>query len=200
MFAALGGVALLVVLAVVAVATLADDVGEPVAQPATPSSTLPTVIATVPDATTTVQPTAPVDEIGTAHVEAGECVELLVATEEQAEVTPVDCAAPQASHIVVAQVADKVDCPGDADVTYYETSLDVETLALCMDVNWQIGTCYDITEGPAGTDRVSCSAQPGREIAQVESVQQDTTVSDGCSEGGFAYDERQFVVCTVTVE
>jgi len=191
---------LLVVLAVVAVATLADDVDQPVAQPGPPPSTPPTVNATVPDATTTSEPTAPFEEIGTADLEAGECVELLMATEEQAEVVPVDCAAPQASHIVVAQVAGKVDCPGDVDVTYYETSLEVETLALCMDVNWQIGTCFDITDGPAATEQVACSVQPGREIAQVESVQQDTTTSDGCSEGGFAYAERQFVVCTVAVE
>jgi hypothetical protein len=39
----------------------------------------------------------------------------------------------------------------------------------------------------------------GRRIEQVETVLRDSTAYQECSRGGFAYDERRFVVCTVPV-
>ena len=69
-----------------------------------------------------------------------------------------------------------------------------------MNVNWTIGTCFDITDGPGRTEQVSCSGQPGRRIEQVEeTVLRDSTAYQEGSRGGVAYDQRRFVVCTVPV-
>lgn len=194
LFAALAGVALLVVLAVVAVVTIPDGAGNP------PAGLPPSASAIAPPATPAPPGTrTPAEGIGGIDIAAGECVDFSVTTENEAEVEPVDCEVAEASHIVVDQVTDPARCPGDVDVTYYETSAGSETLALCMDVNWKIGTCYDITRGPGRTEQASCSGQPDRRIEQVETVQRDTTAFDGCSRGGFAYDERRFIVCTVPV-
>ena len=195
LFAALAGVALLVVLAVVAVTTIPDVAGNPLVRPPPPASGI-TAPAT-PDPSTTPETTTPAEGIGSIDIAAGECVDFSVAAEDEAEVEPVDCDAAEASHVVVDQVTDPADCPGDIDVTYYETSFESETLALCLDVNWTLGTCYDVTDGPARTEQASCSGQLDRRIEQVETVLRGTTAYEGCSRGGFIYDERQFVVCTV---
>jgi len=197
LFAALAGVALLVVLAVVAVATIPGGAGNPLAWP--PPSASMTAPPATPNPPTTPETTTPSGGIESIDIAAGECVDFSVTTEDDAEVEPVDCAAAEASHVVVDQVTDPADCPGDVDVTYYETSVESETLALCMDVNWKFGTCYDITYGPARSEQVSCSGQPDRQIEQVETVLRGTTAYDGCSRGGFTYDERRFVVCTIPV-
>ena len=152
-----------------------------------------------PDPGTTPETTTPAQGIGSIDVAAGECVDFSANAEGEAEVELVDCDAAEASHVVVDRVTDPANCPGDVDVTYYERSLESETLALCMDVNWTIGTCYDVTDGPARTEQVSCSGQPGRRIEQVETVLRDSTAYQECSRGGFAYDGRRFVVCTVPV-
>ena len=197
LYAALAGVALLVVLAVVAVATIPDGAGNPPVRPP-PSASAPAPPAT-PDPPPPPETSAPAEGIGSIDIATGECVDFSVTSENEAEVEPVDCDAAHASHVVIDQVTGPVDCPGDIDVTYYETSFESETRTLCMDVNWKIGTCYDITEGPARTEQVSCSGQPGRLIEQVETVLRATTAYDGCSRGGFTYDERRFVVCTLPV-
>lgn len=193
--AALAGVVALVVLAVVAVATIETDrggtLGRPPPPPAPPPPSGP-VVTQLPGPSTTPETTDLAEGIDVA---AGECVRFLVATDEEAQVAPAECASPEASHVVVDRVENRVECPADIDVTYYETRMAVETLALCLDVNWTVGACYDITDGPAATEPVACAPLPDRRVGQVEAIVRDTTTLESCSDGGIVYDQRRFVVC-----
>lgn len=200
--AALAGVVALVVLAVVAVATIDSSAGQALGPPSAP----PPVTGPVPTSPPEPSPSSPssspetTDTAEGIDVAAGECVRFLVATDEEAQVAPAECSAPEASHVVVDRVSHRAACPGDIDVTYYETRLAVETLALCLDVNWMTGTCYDITDGPAATEAVECTALPGRRVREVEAVVRSTTSLDQCSDSGIVYREREFVVCVRSVE
>ncbi|MDQ3151645.1 MAG: hypothetical protein M3R63_07990 [Actinomycetota bacterium] len=198
--AAVAGVVALVVLAVVAVATIEDSPGQALGTPSAAPAPPP---ATGPATTQLPGPSSSPETTDTAEgidVAAGECVRFLVATDEEAQVAPAQCSAPEASHIVVDRVANRAECPGDIDVTYYETRLAVETLALCMDVNWMIGTCYDITDGPAATEAVACTSLPDRRVRKVEAVVEGTTSVDQCTDNGIVYGEREFVICVRMVE
>ena len=68
-----------------------------------------------------------------------------------------------------------------------------EVGALCLDVDWVQGDCFDLTlDDP---QRVDCSAPAGLDIVRVENIVQGTSDPNECTEGGFPYEERNFIVC-----
>lgn len=137
---------------------------------------------------------------GPGNTEVGDCI-VLGGTASAATAEPADCAAEDATHVVVGAERSQDDCPGDVDAVYFEEQLSVDTLALCLDVNWQEGACFDFTSQDfSEISRVPCEPVPGRTIEQFESRLDGTVDPAGCPNGGFVYDQRQFVVCSLTLE
>jgi hypothetical protein len=133
-------------------------------------------------------------------VEIGECVRL-GGTMDAATISEASCGSADSNYRVIAKAETNAQCPSDVDQVYYEeSSLGTELGALCLDIDWVIGGCMSVPDG--GDDepqRVDCAD------AHVPGVQRAVELIDGatdverCSEGGFVYREREFVVCTEEV-
>ncbi|EME66699.1 hypothetical protein [Rhodococcus ruber] len=147
--------------------------------------------------TTTSAPTSPGSSGLDIDVEIGDCVRL-GGTVDDATIENATCGSMDSNYKVIDIVDSSEQCVSDADQTYYESSGGVEVGALCLDVDWVVGSCMDISgEDP---QRVDCAA-PGPETEKVTEILQNTDNVNDCSvsEGGFVYSERRFVVCTDTL-
>jgi hypothetical protein len=110
---------------------------------------------------------------------------------------PADCGSPEANYKVIGKAPTSEECPSDANATYFESLGSTELGALCLDVDWVQGDCFDLTlQDP---QRVECSAPPGLNTVRVEEIVQGTSDPNQCAEGGFPYDERNFIVCLETL-
>ncbi|MGW4479179.1 LppU family putative lipoprotein [Rhodococcus triatomae] len=163
--------------------------------------------ATAAGGTTTTTATTAANQVGTdgggdvdIDVEIGECVRL-GGTMDAATISEASCGSADSNYRVIAKAEKNAQCPSDADQVYYEESaLGRELGALCLDIDWVIGGCMSVPDG--GDDepqRVDCADThvPGVERA-VDLIEGATDVEQ-CTEGGFVYSEREFVVCTEQV-
>ncbi|MET4047069.1 hypothetical protein BJD99_03325 [Rhodococcus sp. 1163] len=145
-------------------------------------------------ATTTRPPPAQEDIDIDIDVEIGECVEL-GGTFDDADIDNATCGSPASNYKVIAKAPSGDECISDADQYYYETLRGVEQGALCLDVDWVVGGCMEVS----GDDpvRADC-ATPGAETVRVVEILPGTTEVNDCSDpatSGYAYDERNFIVC-----
>ena len=139
--------------------------------------------------TTTTGPAGNID----FDAQVGDCVRL-GGTTDNAEIDHADCGSAQSNYKIISKEASSTDCISDADSYYYETLHGVEQGALCLDVDWVVGGCMDLS----GDDpqRIDCTASTTDGVKVVEIQQNKTDVNDCPSSGGFVYDVRRFVVCT----
>lgn len=127
------------------------------------------------------------------EAEVGDCVHL-GGTTDNAEIDHADCGSATSNYKIISKEASNAECVGDADSYYYETLNGVEQGALCLDVDWVVGGCMDLS----GDDpkRIDCTA-PTTDGVKVVEIQQNKSDVNSCpSSGGFVYDVRRFVVCT----
>ena len=142
-----------------------------------------------PDETTTTGSAGNID----FEAEVGDCVRL-GGTTDDAEIDHADCGSAESNYKIISKEASSTDCISDADSYYYETLDGVEQGALCLDVDWVVGGCMDLSgEDPR---RIDCTASTTDGVRVVEIQQNKTDVNDCPSSGGFVYDVRRFVVCT----
>lgn len=126
-------------------------------------------------------------------VEVGGCVEL-AGTEDAAVARPAACGSAEANHKVVGKTPTAAECVGDSDVVYSEPALFglAEAGALCLDVDWVRGDCFEL--GEVEVRRVDCAA-PGTDVVRVVETIQGTSDEFACEIDAVVYPERNFVVC-----
>lgn len=158
-------------------------------------------VATSSNATTPAKPSTPPGQEGQdtggdvdIDVEIGECVEL-GGTMTDATIDNATCGSKESNYKVIAKVPTGDECSADADQYYYETYGGIEQGALCLDVDWVVDGCMDM----AGDDplRVDCGT-PGTSTVRVVEILPGTTDVNECPDpasSGYAYDERNFMVC-----
>lgn len=152
-----------------------------------PSSTRPT--PSVPD-TTDIDKGGDVD----INVEIGDCVELGGEVDD-ATIDNATCGTAASNYVVIGKAPSSDLCISDADQYYYETLRGVEQGALCLDIDWQVGGCMDVS----GDDplRVDC-ATPGFDTRRVVEILQGSSDVNDCPDpatSGYEKDQRNFVVC-----
>ena len=94
------------------------------------------------------------------EAEVGDCVRL-GGTTDDAEIDHADCGSAQSNYKIISKEASSTDCISDADSYYYETLDGVEQGALCLDVDWVVGGCMDLS----GEDPRASTAPPPRPTA-----------------------------------
>lgn len=127
------------------------------------------------------------------EVEIGQCVRL-GGTTNDAEIDHAACGSKDSNYKVIGKAPTSAQCVSDADSYYYETVNGVEQGALCLDVDWVVGGCMDIS----GDDplRIDCTAKTTDGVRVVEILTGTSDVNNCSSPTGFTHDERNFVVCT----
>lgn len=158
-------------------------------------------IATSTTSTTSERPSTPPGQQGEdiggdvdIDVEIGDCVEL-GGTMSDATIDNATCGSQESNYKVIAKVPTGDQCSPDADQYYYETYGGVEQGALCLDVDWVIGGCMELS----GDDplRADCTS-PGSNTVRVVEILPNTTDVNQCSDpadSGYAYSDRNFMVC-----
>ncbi|CAM2897056.1 hypothetical protein [Skermania piniformis] len=127
------------------------------------------------------------------QAEIGECVRL-GGTVDDATIRHADCGSPDSNYRIIGKAPTDAQCIADADAYYAETLGGTQTGALCLDIDWAVDTCMDLSG--ADPQRIDCGASTTDGV-RVVAIQQHTDDVDGCpSDGGFVYAERHFVVCT----
>lgn len=125
-------------------------------------------------------------------VEVGDCINL-GGTDEAATAEPAACGSLEADHKVNGKAPTVEECISDSDAYYYETrDLTGELGALCLDVDWVQGDCYDYGESTA--ERVDCDA-PGPNVVRAGERIEGVSDPAACPTGGIPYAERNFTVC-----
>jgi hypothetical protein len=129
-------------------------------------------------------------------VEVGECI-AAAGTITAATAEPVACGSPEANYKVIAKAETAADCPSDVNSAFFETVGGRQVGALCLDVDWVEGDCYELSgEDPR---RVSCIAPEFETVRAGETVLGTADASVCPGGGGFSYPERRFVVCAQQV-
>ena len=132
-------------------------------------------------------------------VEIGQCVKL-GGTMTAAEIDNAECGSMESNYKVIAKAEENEQCPTDVNQTYYETLNGVEQGALCLDVDWVIDGCMSVpSTGMDEPARVDCADPSATSVEKVTEIKTGTADPNDCPEGGFAYEARQFVVCTTTM-
>ncbi|MCO1655019.1 LppU family putative lipoprotein [Pseudonocardia humida] len=172
-----------------------DGSATPTASGQAPSSPAATN-ATAPTSSPGILPGADSGgDVDSVDVEVGECITLggsqFAATADEAT-----CGSPESNFKVIAKTENSDGCPTDADQTYYETLGGSEQGALCLDIDWVEGDCFELSGGVP--ERIDCST-PGLDTVRVGETVEGTTSLTACPDESFAYDERQFVVCIEAV-
>lgn len=190
------GSAAVAALAAVTVLGACSSAPQPTAVPEAAGADTSTSSAapTTSRSTTTTAPSAGADVDLDISVDIGDCVRL-GGTVDDATIANATCGSDDANYKVVDIVSTSSQCVSDVDQTYYESYSGVETGALCLDVDWVPGDCIDL--GGEDPQRIDCSASAvqGEKVSEI--LTGTTDVNDcSVSEGGFVYEEREFVVCT----
>ncbi|MDJ0394600.1 hypothetical protein QMK17_14850 [Rhodococcus sp. G-MC3] len=127
-------------------------------------------------------------------VEIGECVEL-GGTATDATIDNSTCGSPESNYKVIAKAPTNLDCIADADQTYYELFADIEQGALCLDIDWVVDGCMEMSgENP---QRADCDTV-GRQTVKVTEFLDGTTDPNDCADpatSGYYHTERNFIVC-----
>ncbi|SNT06481.1 LppU family putative lipoprotein [Rhodococcoides kyotonense] len=158
-------------------------------------------ISTSTSSTTSARPSTPPGQQGEdtggdvdIDVEIGDCVEL-GGTMTDATIDNATCGSPESNYKVIAKVPTGDECSLDADQYYYETYGGIEQGALCLDVDWVVDGCMELS----GDDplRADCTS-PGVNTVRVVEILPNTTDVNECPDpasSGYAYTERNFMVC-----
>ena len=173
-----------------------SDAGTAVAADTTASSS-----SAAPTTTDNVSGQEGIDAGGSTDidVEIGQCVKL-GGTMTAAEIDNAECGSMESNYKVIAKAEENEQCPTDVNQTYYETLNGVEQGALCLDVDWVIDGCMSVpSTGMDEPARVDCADPSATSVEKVTEIKTGTADPNDCPEGGFAYDARQFVVCTTTM-
>jgi hypothetical protein len=173
-----------------------SDAGTAVAADTTASSS-----SAAPTTTDNVSGQEGIDAGGSTDidVEIGQCVKL-GGTMTAAEIDNAECGSMESNYKVIAKAEENEQCPTDVNQTYYETLNGVEQGALCLDVDWVIDGCMSVpSTGMDEPARVDCADPSATSVEKVTEIKTGTADPNDCPEGGFAYEARQFVVCTTTV-
>lgn len=127
--------------------------------------------------------------------QVGDCI-TLSGTDDVAQVDPAPCGSTTSNYKVVGRVPNQDQCVSDADATYYETTASGsgEAGALCLDVDWVPGDCYDISGSEPA--RVPC-ASSGPGDVQVQQILRGTVDEARCVQQAHAYPARKVEVCLV---
>ncbi|WP_188829286.1 LppU family putative lipoprotein [Nocardia camponoti] len=164
--------------------------------PATTASKAPTTSKPKPT-TSRVQPTK---QGGKTDFQAnvGDCVNL-GGTPENATIEKASCGSRSSNYKVIGKAKTSSACISDADQYYYETLDNVETGAICLDIDWVIGGCMDMS-GTVVAVRMECNATSTKGV-KVVSIEKNATDVDACpvADTGYIYDQRHIVVCTTDV-
>lgn len=127
-------------------------------------------------------------------VEIGECVEL-GGTQFDATIDNAVCGSQYSNYKVVAKAPTNAECISDVDQTYYVTYGDVEKGALCLDIDWVVDGCMEMSgEDP---ERVACT-EIGTETVRVTEFLDGTTDPNDCADpatSGYYHNDRNFIVC-----
>lgn len=180
--------------AVFSLSACGSDINPPVAVPESGAAAAPTTAPSSSKTTTATSPSSSSDADLDIDVEIGDCVNL-GGTVDDAVIDNATCGSRESNYKVVGKVGSSDECVSDIDQTYYETLGGVETGALCLDIDWVVGTCMELDgKNPV---RVDCN-DPAAEGEKVTEILQNSDDVEDCtiSEGGFVYNERRFVVCT----
>jgi hypothetical protein len=163
-------------------------------EPSTPVASGPSAPAapTASGGEPTIAPGADAGGSVSVDVEVGECV-TLGGTISNATADPATCGSQESNFKVIAKTETSDGCPPDADQTFYETLYGSELGALCLDIDWVEGDCFEL--GGDLPQRVSCTAPPGLQTVRVRETVQGTDDIGVCDEGGLSYPDRRFVVC-----
>ncbi|MDV8021068.1 hypothetical protein [Rhodococcus sp. IEGM 1330] len=176
-----------------------SDAGNAVAADTTTATSASTSAA--PSTTDDVSGQEGIDAGGSTDidVEIGQCVQL-GGTMTAATIENAECGSMESNYKVIAKAEQNEQCPIDINQTYYETLDGVEQGALCLDVDWVVDGCMSVpTVGMDEPSRVDCGDPSATDVEQVTEIKTGTADPNECPEGGFAYESRQFVVCTTTI-
>ncbi|WP_425330205.1 LppU/SCO3897 family protein [Tsukamurella pulmonis] len=118
----------------------------------------------------------------------------LYGTGNSTRVVGEDCSGQTANYKVIQVVSKPSKCVRDVDKLAFDGDPGTnQTWALCLDVNWQDGKCFDL----AGThpQSVACSAANAFKATNVITGSASQNLCVGESTGGFPHASRNFVVC-----
>ncbi len=159
----------------------------PTASPATPPS-----VAEAPSAGPTSSG-VPAVEMSQASQRGHEPLEVRVddcVTAGGAVIEKADCGSPASGYRVIGKTdASGPGCPADTDQVREHAGG-----TLCLDIDWIVGGCLMLVEGPR---RIDCGLPGIPGGLRVLTVLRGTTDVNRCATGdrGVVYRQRQFVVC-----
>ncbi|MBF6464433.1 hypothetical protein IU427_04460 [Nocardia beijingensis] len=195
------GTGLAATLVVVAALSMSDPADEPAkaaaqadsaattsAPPTTTEEPLPTTTEALP--TTSALRGASNKSATSLQVNIGDCVQFGGA----GAIDKIACGSPNSVYKVVEKAPANATCPTDADHTYSETLHGAAQAALCLDIDWVVGGCMELT--PGSPKRLDCAAHtPG--AVRVIDIKQNTVDVNACgsADSGIVYQQRHFVVC-----
>ncbi|WP_214406262.1 LppU/SCO3897 family protein [Pseudonocardia lacus] len=129
-----------------------------------------------------------------ADLATGDCVSVAeTGAESGPTVEPADCGSPRANFKVVGTGSTTATCPGDVDNAFTQVADGAPAVAVCLDIDWVEGDCFDLSATPV---RVDCAAPPGSRTVRAAETLRGTVDAGECSTGaGLPYDVRDFIVC-----
>ncbi|WP_330251536.1 hypothetical protein OG874_36215 [Nocardia sp. NBC_00565] len=122
----------------------------------------------------------------------GDCV-TLGGTTDNATIAKASCGSRASNYKVIGKAATSSQCVADRDSAYFETLNGAQQGAICLDIDWVVGGCMDISgEDPK---RIDCTERvsQGVKVTNIEQGADDASVCGSSS--GFEYPTRHFVVC-----
>jgi hypothetical protein len=147
-----------------------------------------------PPPTTEPAPTSPGvreaigKEIKRIQVNVGDCVE----SGDNTRIGKTACGSPDSTYRIIEKAPKDSPCPSDTD---HQKPWGTEQSTLCLDIDWVIGGCMELT--PGSPKRIDCTGYGTPNGARVVEIKHDTTDVNTCSTGdrGIVYQQRKFVVC-----
>ncbi|WP_280410592.1 LppU family putative lipoprotein [Nocardia asiatica] len=156
--------------------------------PPTTEEPLPTTTEALP--TTSAMRGASNKSATSLQVNIGDCVSFSGA----GGIDKTACGSANSVYKVIEKAPANAACPTDADRTYNETLHGAAQAALCLDIDWVVGGCMELT--PDNPKRLDCAA-PAPGAVRVIDVKQNTVDVNACgsADSGIVYQQRHFVVC-----
>jgi hypothetical protein len=103
------------------------------------------------------------------------------------------CGGPVANFRVVGTGSTTATCPGDVDNAFTQVTDAADPVAVCLDVDWEQGDCFELSGTPV---RVDCGEPSGARTVRAAETLTGTVDAQACSTGaGLPYDVRNFIVC-----
>jgi hypothetical protein len=129
-----------------------------------------------------------------ADLATGDCISVADSGAESGPtVGSADCGSQEANFRVVGIGSTTATCPGDVDNAFTQVAEGAEPVAVCLDVDWADGDCFELSATPV---RVDCGAPPGARTVRAAETLQGTVDVERCSTGaGLPYAVRDFTVC-----